>query len=375
MPKEAHHFPLLLNFTRIMSNTSYYFGSGWSNSNYPEKIIPLSNLQDVFHETLHPSGYQTFYNEAPNLFGFPKLRLYECIGTQGTFQAARRFADLPSRSSSVEEIILHWSWTTADLLKNMLDSCRGLKKFEFSHHEFNATSGAAIMPRDILDAILPHASTLENLYLNLDDFHDKQVDNPQRLHMGTDLRQMHSLKRLTIGMQELLGTHASALFNYNEATGQIPPSSPALVDCLPESLEYLLIHSCVGGSIIDQVQSLLHAITQSGRFNKLTYFCMLFNSWREDAADVVEYLDNHSGFDNGLKAIDEFLEFDMGFQTYSAHRHDLTSKFKDSLDRPRNLMSRIYAPNLRSLYRERRMNPRYADAEYSYRDEPNPFEE
>jgi hypothetical protein len=322
MPKEAHHFPLLLNFTRIMSNTSYYFGPDWSNRKYAEKIVPLANLQDVFHETLHPSGYHTFHNEAPNLFGFPKLRLYECIGTQGTLQEARRFADLPPRSSSVEEIILHWTWSTANLLKNMLDSCRGLKQFEFSsHREFNATSDAAIMPRDILDAILPHASTLENLYLNLDDFQDKQVDNPQRLHMGTDLRQMHSLKRLTIGMQELLGIHASALFNYNEGTGQLPPSSPALLDCLPENLEYLLIHSCGGGIIIDQVHSLLHAITQSGRFNKLTYFGILFNGWREDVPNTVGYMDGHPDFDNDMVAVDEYksLEFDLGFQTYTAY--------------------------------------------------------
>ncbi|CAI6091985.1 unnamed protein product [Clonostachys chloroleuca] len=355
-----------------MSNTSYYFGPDWSNSHYTEKIVPLANLQDVFHETSHPAGYHTFHNEAPNLFGFPKLRLYECIGTQGTLQAARRFADLPPRSSSVEEIILHWSWCTADLLKNMLDSCRGLKKLEFSHREFNATSGAAIMPRDILDAILPHASTLENLYLNMDDFQDKQVDNPQRLHMGTDLRQMHSLKRLTIGMQELLGIHASALLNYNKATGQLAPSSPALLDCLPENLEYLLIHSCGGGIIIEQVHSLLHAITQSGRFNKLTYFGILFTGWREDVPSTVGYMDDHPDFDNDMVAVDEYksLEFDLGFQTYTAYHHDLTSMFNNS---PSNLMSRIYAPHLRSLYRERRMNPQYADAQYSYSDVP--FEE
>ncbi|VUC33280.1 unnamed protein product [Clonostachys rosea] len=358
-----------------MSNTPYYFGSQWSPSNCPEKIVPLSHLQDVFHETPDPAGYQTFYNEAPSLFGFPKLRRYECIGTQGTTQAARRFADLPPRSSSVEEIILHWSWATADLFKNMLDSCRGLKKLEFSHRTFDSTSGTTMMPRDILDAILPHADTLEDLYLNLEDFHDKQVDNPERLYMGINLRQMHSLKRLTVGMQELLGKDASALFEYSEAAGQRPPKGPALLHCLPENLEYLMIHSCVGGPIVDQVQSIFQAIMHSGRFSKLDDFGILFKGWREDIPEVLKYMDNHHGFDNDLKILDDFLYFELEFQTYQAYRHDLDSKFKDGTGRPSNLMSRIYAPDLRRLYRERRMNPQYADAQYSYSDVPNSFEE
>lgn len=384
MPRISYHLGRLLNFTRIMSNSSYYFGSEWINEEYPEMIIPLRNVQDVYHETLDEQGYHSFYNETPSLFGFPRLRFYECIGAQGTSRAAARFIEMPPRSSSVEEIILHWSWSTADMLQNMLGACKALKKLELSHRSTNSSANM-MMPRDILDAISPHANTLEQLYLNLEDYLDKKWDwtgQPERLYMGTGLRHMHALKRLTIGMQELTGMLASKPWNCNqiEAIHQVPlrvEGAPRIVDCLPDSLEYLMIHSCGGKPIIYQIQELVHAMAQGHRLNNLRYLGMIFHDWRSDFDEVTDYLAEFPDFEKDMQIIEiqNCVEVDIGKQSITGYHHDLLSTFRESSDRPSNIMSRIYAQNYRNFYLKRRMNPRYMNGEYGYETVLDPFEQ
>ncbi|CAG9988067.1 unnamed protein product [Clonostachys byssicola] len=384
MPRMSYHLGRLFNFTRIMANSSYYFGSEWINKEYSEMTVPLRNLQDVYHEILDEEVYQPFSNETSCLFGFPKLRFYECIGSQATYHAAEGFMEMEPRSSSVEEIVLHWSWSTAKFLQNMLGACRALKKLEFSHRS-TSSSANMMMPRDILDAISPHANTFEHLYLNLEDNLDKKWDwtsQPERLYMGTGLRHMHALKRLTIGMQELTGMLASKPWNSDqiEATHQVPlrvEGAPRIVDCLPDNLEYLMIHSCGGKPIIDQIQELVHAIAQGHRLNNLRYLGMIFHDWRSDFDEVTDYLEEFPDFEKDMQIIEiqKGVRVDIGKQSITGYHHDLLSTFRESSDRPSNIMSRIYAPNYRDLYLERRMNPRYMDGEYGYEGVLNPFEQ
>ncbi|VUC27622.1 unnamed protein product [Clonostachys rosea] len=219
------------------------------------------------------------------------------------------------------------------------------------------------MPRDILDAVLPHAETLESLYLHMEEDCDKQwqwSDHPERLYMGIGLRQMYALKTLTICMQTLTGMLAYLPEDSDPNAESMPlkiEGAARIVDCLPETLESLKIREC-GMVILDQVVELIKAI-EEGRFKNLAYIGLLFNDWemkqKIDHPEVKKQLVFSAAnvrLEFSFQIESEYL-FDLGQTTpavFSAS-DGVREQYAD-LDQQRNIMSRIYAPHARRCYRE-----------------------
>ncbi|VUC23799.1 unnamed protein product [Clonostachys rosea] len=354
MSRHKSHFVRLLNLVRSLVdiNTSIHTpGSEWGDGNHPDMVIPLSNVQDVFHETVnYRSGYSEFDMDGPDLFALPRLRFYECILARGNDATERRFGDLPRGSSSVEEITLHSSSSTPGALKKMLRTCRTLKKFEFTHYGYDMSG--LMTPRDILHAVLPHADTIEDLYINMDDVWDKGwnwQDNPERLYMGTQLRELRVLKRLTLGMQALTGMLGAKHLNHTQVAHQMPmqiEGATRLVDCLPENLEYLKVCMC-GLGIVEQVEDLIKAVEEGDRFRKLTHICLLFNGW------TTEKEVDKSQVRLVCQAPGVHLEID--FQNPIRAAFDLGRTIgEEASKQPCNVTSRIHAQNRRQHYFETR---------------------
>lgn len=353
MPDRPRHFTQLLSLVHNLAEIS----PSLRTPDYSKMIIPLSNLQDVFHETLdYDRGYSEFGMESPEFFAFPRLRYYECNLAHIWSAVVGKFERLPRRSSSVEEIILHASYINKDTLDGMLGACKALRKFEFSHFRLDRELGAPclMMPRDIMDAILPHASTFESLWLNMEESWDKEwkwIGCPERLYMGMGLRQMCMLKKLEIGMQALTGMLGWDPETRNPAAPKMPlrmKGAPKIADCLPESLECLKIHDC-GMPILDQAAELIRVIEQGHSFRRLTYIGLLFNGWKMDRdidfpqARKLTCSASHVCLDIGFREELHYL-CDLG-ETIEGQEGDL------------NITSRIYAPHVRKAYRETRGQP------------------
>ncbi|VUC26948.1 unnamed protein product [Clonostachys rosea] len=331
---------------------------GIMKAKFPHKIIPLSNLQDFFHEA-RPSMKDKSFTEGSQVFYSPRMRVYEGIEMELSDEAGY-ISQLPRRSSPVEEITLYQSIIEAGALFDMLGACRALKKFEMTCYNHSPTNPLdATAARDVLDAVLPHASTLEHLYISrLEAWRDGSVlkSTPERLYMGARLREMHALKTLTVGMQALTGMLA-----YSSPCSDMPlmfEGAPRLVDCLPENIESLTIHSC-GPQILEQLEELVEALVLGGRFKNLTYIGLLFHAWKVDTKEVPAHMRKmEESFRHKLGK--RTLVMDAGLQCEQAYRHDSWSAWDNTSDRPGQMMSRIYAPGFRRLFLQRRMKPAYA---------------
>ncbi|CAG9971391.1 unnamed protein product [Clonostachys byssicola] len=356
MPDQPRHFTHLLSLVHNLTEIN----ASIRTHDHSKMIIPLSNLQDVFHETMdYKHGYSEFGMEAPEFFTFPRLRYYECILAHVWSNVEGRFERLPRASSSVEEIILHASYINKDTLDGMLGACKALRKFEFTHFPLNRELGTPclMMPRDVMDAILPHASTFESLYLNMEETWDKEwkwVGCPERLYMGMGLRQMCMLKRLEIGMQALTGMLVCDPDTPNPPAPNMPvrvKGAPKIADCLPESLECLKIYEC-GMPILDQAAELIRVIEQGHGFMRLTYIGLLFNGWKMDPDKDFPQV-------RKLTCNASHVRLDISFREELLYLCELgeTVRLPDDDQRNRNITSRIYAPHIRKRYREVRGQP------------------
>ncbi|CAH0046373.1 unnamed protein product [Clonostachys solani] len=355
-PEGTRHFGQLIRFIRNLVGINRSIqtpGSEWGDGNHPPMAIPLSNVRDVFHETPnYKNGYKTFYLEAPDILAFPRIRFYECILANGDSIAATMFKTLPLRSSSVEEIVLHCSYLCPDALAGMLGACKALKKFEFTYGRLEV-SPDLMTPRDIFEALLPHADTLEELYIHLEENGDKDwewVEYPSKLYLGPGLPQLRNLKKLTVGMQALTGMLAFQPETHDE-DDQMPmeiEGAARIIHCLPENLENLLVRDC-GVAILDQVEELLAAIERGGRFGKLTDIRLIFNAWKMDMevdGPEIERLNSNSA----NVRLDVVLQNDLGYV------YDLGFCITEDDDYAieRNIMSRINSRHVRDEYLESR---------------------
>ncbi|CAH0031049.1 unnamed protein product [Clonostachys rhizophaga] len=98
-------------------------------------------------------------------------------------------------------------------------------------------------------------------------------------------------------------------------------------------------------------------MAQGHRLNNLRYLGMIFHDRRSDFDEVTDYLAEFPDFEKDLQIIktQKCVEVDIGKQTITEYYHDLLSTFRQSSDRPSNIMSRIYAQNYQELYLKRRM--------------------
>ncbi|VUC30904.1 unnamed protein product [Clonostachys rosea] len=290
------------------------------------QIRPLSNLREVYQESEDGSyGYLLVYEQAIPFFRIPSVRSYECVLANGSDEAGRAFADIPRRSSSVEEITLYKSFCTALFINNVSGACKALKSFEFTP-SVSHVEDDRMMPRDMMDAILPHADTFENLHINLEDDEDKAWAGPDdRIYMGTDLRRMIALKRLVAEMQSLTG----------------PPErvdgAPRLVECIPDNLEHLEIHGC-GKVILEQASELLGAIESGTRFKNLRRVRFLFNGEKIDPAEVQ------------LSCSSPNVTLDVVFQSRHNRIYDVGQRFYTEERDASNIYSRIFAEDLREQW-------------------------
>ncbi|CAH0054606.1 unnamed protein product [Clonostachys solani] len=300
---------------------------------------PLSNLREVYHESEDDSyGYLLLYEHAIPLFRIPSVRSYGCVLANGSDEAGRAFAHIPRRSSSVEEITLYKSFCTALFINNVFGACKTLRSFEFTP-AVSHVDNDRMMPRDIMDAILPHANTFENLHINLEDDEDKAWAGPDdRIYMGTDLRRMVALKRLVAGMQSLTGFLDG---QPDEVWGDSPPlevkGAPRLVECIPDSLEHLEIHGC-GKAILDQAGELLGVIESGSRFKNLRRVRFLFNGEKIDPAEVQ------------LSCNSPSVTLDVVFQSRHNRIYDVGQSLHTEERDVSNICSRIFAEDLREQW-------------------------
>lgn len=161
------------------------------------------------------------------------------------------------------------------------------------------------MSQDLVDAMLPHAETLEYLHINLQDDWPYPFIRDTQKPMGVGLERMIALKWLAAGMQALTGTHNpySAEMERRQHDGAAPLSvdnAPKMIDCLPPNLEYLQINYC-GRSILPQMQELLDA-RAAGRFSRLRTIHLLFQQ------ELISLNDINLRFDPAIVQVEMFLQ-------------------------------------------------------------------
>ena len=258
----------------------------------PDQILPgsegsnqlLSCLRSVYHEAkdIMP-GYLGFSQLAEIVFQLPQIRSYECILTVGDHQTYRHFADIPKGSSPLEHITLRKSRVNSDTLHAMFDACNSLRSFEYIRGGSDEMEANEIRPRDLMSAVLIHAETLESLHANFEHGWQKaawaeEEERKEELCMGLSLQKLLALKSLTMGMPALTGMTLDQI-DFASSAGDSSPlkmePAPTLLQCLPENLEDLQIHSC-GPQILVQAQEFLDAVAAGKRFQKLKQIRLLF---------------------------------------------------------------------------------------------------
>ncbi|VUC21275.1 unnamed protein product [Clonostachys rosea] len=273
---EPRHFTRLL---KVLAHLFWVYARALNEGSGPK--IPLSNLQDVFHEASNNAHHRTaWYIRWPMLFALPRLRFYECHLPRGDTRTGAKLRDLQPRSSLVEEITLRFSRMHPSMLFELLNSCKALRKFEYITREA-IVRPEDVAPPNLLESILLHSESLTELYINTEGDWDRGwrgvLNDPMSTGkgLGIGLCNMVALRKLTVDMRCLTGMLAAGLEEDSSTDTALElESSPRLIDCLPENLEYLKIHSC-GAAIHDQASELLRAVEQ-GRFMHLTQINFLF---------------------------------------------------------------------------------------------------
>ncbi|CAH0054860.1 unnamed protein product [Clonostachys solani] len=323
------------HFIRLLGFLAHLF---WVYARTPEPgidpKIPLSNLQDVFHEGNDIYFCYTRWCEKwPMLFGLPRLRYYQCHLPFGDLRGEAMFGHLPPRFSLVEEITLRSAYIRPSTLSKLLNACKALR---------NMRRPEVTAPRELLESILLHAESLTELYINTEEDRDKgcRYRVNDILCICTGLRKMVALRKLTVGMQCLTGMLAAEPENNENIYMPLElESAMRLVDCLPENLEYLKTHSC-GAAVYDQASELLRAVEQGHRFRHLTEICFLFIGWLVERPSP-------------LYCTAPNVRLRIGQQTKTAYHHDLGHPYADGQVAgrgARNVTSHIHGTNLRREY-------------------------
>ncbi|KAH7122114.1 hypothetical protein B0J13DRAFT_566976 [Dactylonectria estremocensis] len=308
-------------------------------TNAMESVTPLLRLKEFYHESIEGKYGYLVWSEYAKAFQLPRLRSYECVMANGSDHSAKAFEDFPKRSSNVDSIMLRRSCITSQVLQNMTAACKALRSFEYSRGVYHMYDHE-LMPRDLLEALLPHASTLEYLHVNFEDDWAKNgwEDVPDHIFMGAELRQMTALRKLVAGMQALTGMldgQPEHIF-----TGELPlevENAPRLIECVPRNLEHLEIHGC-GKRILPQAQELLDLISTSDEFRNLQRVRFLFNAEKIEEDEI------------DLKCSSSSVQLDIVLQSDENRTYDLIrGSFQGgvSID---NVCTRIYSRDSRERW-------------------------
>ncbi|KAF4953094.1 hypothetical protein FGADI_6244 [Fusarium gaditjirri] len=240
----------------------------------------LTKLENVKHEAEnHEEGCRQFYNHAQWLFRIPSIRSYECVGGSSPQMDEFDIDPMDQGCSNVQSIIIRDSWCVAPAIRSLTRACKELRKFTYTcdFKKKNANDEFELEARDIMKALLPHKNSLEYLHLDFIEAARTSSCMPgprERLYMGAELRQMHKLKSLTLGSQNICGLLGNGtVYHYTEDASI---EAPRVVQCIPEYLEYLEIHSC-GRNIIGQLEEFLNALIHPDQFPRLSSVKFVFN--------------------------------------------------------------------------------------------------
>ncbi|KAF5540730.1 hypothetical protein FMEXI_8226 [Fusarium mexicanum] len=240
----------------------------------------LTKLANVRHEAEATwEGRHPFYNHAQWLFRIPSIRSYECDGASSHRMDEFDIHLLDEGCSNVESIILRNSWCVPRAIRSLIGACKDLRKFTYTcdFKKWDDSDEFETDARDIMEALLSHKDSLEFLHLDFAEAARTSCCHPgprERLYMGDELRQMHKLKRLILGSQNICGLLANGtVYQY---TTDASIQAPRVVECIPEYLEYLEIHSC-GRNIINQLEEFLDTLADPGRIPNLKSVKFTFN--------------------------------------------------------------------------------------------------
>ncbi|KAJ6030717.1 uncharacterized protein N7446_000219 [Penicillium canescens] len=203
------------------------------------------------------------------------------------------------RPSNISRIAINHSHVASTTLVQLISSCRVLRELQYSIGGRASNDGGSpiVNPKAIIKSILGHKETLEILDLDIDgivhlegvvgDENDYECmedrfdrygspfetdEDPARLkilrsiwvHSGS-LKDLGSLKRLSLGFNFLLYFARGVSVSGTMEKG----ATPMLVDCLPDSLEYLCIRGYEKGESeeFDRQVDALMASYESGSSN------------------------------------------------------------------------------------------------------------
>lgn len=299
----------------------------------------LQNLHDVFHESEEGKyGYLLFSVQAYPFMQLPAIRTWECVMANGADDSAEEFLKVERGSSQLQHILIRKSSITASVLNSIVGACRALREFEYSRGVYHMYE-LEFMPRDLMVALLPHASTLESLYVNFEDDWQKVgwEDYPDSLYMGIDLKKMTALRKVTAGMQTLTGLlDGQPVEIFSDEMPLSVDGAPRLVECLPPELEYLEIHGC-GKAILEQAKELIDAASApDGEFSKLTRIKLLFNAEKIEPQEV------------SLHSARDTLALEIIYQKPEHRKYDLcpSSDIPGSEEWVHNICTRIADPTM-----------------------------
>uniref|UniRef100_A0A8H7K7H5 F-box domain-containing protein n=1 Tax=Bionectria ochroleuca TaxID=29856 RepID=A0A8H7K7H5_BIOOC len=280
---------------------------------YPEmpSDVPLLNVQDVYHEAnVVDIHYKDFASHAQPIFFLPRLQFYECNLAFGGDGDPQGLVLLNPRSSPIEEIVLRASAVSGPVILAMLKACKALKKLEYTQL-CTKTAYSGVSPQQLAVALLLHADTLEDLFVNFNDLRDKRWE----WEGHTDILS----SQMPLRVEE----------------------APSLIECLPESLEYLKIVAC-GEEIQEKAAELLRTVEKRQGFTKLAYIGFFFNRWL-----MKSEIDLRCGLPS--------VQLDIRYQDREEYSDDLARPACESgLGGVRNQISRIYGADARQNYLSRR---------------------
>ncbi|KAF5534443.1 hypothetical protein FPHYL_13421 [Fusarium phyllophilum] len=258
----------------------------------------LTKLEIVKHEAEATwEGRHPFYNHAQWLFRIPSIRSYECVGASSHQMDEFNIDLLKEGCSNVQSIILRDSWCVPRAIRSIIGSCKDLRKFTYAcdFKKQNDSDEFEMAARDIMEALLSHENCLEYLHLDFAEAARTSSCYPgprERLYMGVELRQMHKLKRLILGSQNICGLLGNGTVYHFTLDASI--QAPRVVECIPEYLEYLEIHSC-GRNIVSQLEEFFDTLVFPDRFPNLKSVKLIFNKKLVKEEEIKNLATNRHG--------------------------------------------------------------------------------
>ncbi|KAH7178123.1 hypothetical protein DER46DRAFT_590621 [Fusarium sp. MPI-SDFR-AT-0072] len=239
----------------------------------------LTKLENVKHEAEDYEGCRQFYNHAQWLFRIPSIRSYECVGARSPQMDEFDIDPMDEGCSNVQSINLQDSLCVAPAIRSLIGACKDLRKFTYTcdFKKKDDNDEFEVEARDIMEALLPHENSMEYLHLDFIEAARTSSCHPgprERLYMGVELRRMHNLKSMVLGSQNICGLLGNGTVYYYTRDASI--EAPRVVECIPEYLEYLEIHSC-GRNIISQLEEFLETLIYPDRFPNLSSVKFIFN--------------------------------------------------------------------------------------------------